>query len=200
MRVLAFDQSLNHSAAVLLKSSESGLANLIIEEQFVHRPKSTGIFRMIELRVWIEKIVEDYRPQTLIREMHNQRTYGAASGIHAINGFIDAVAFDRQFLERNSYFMIPPGVWKKLCLGKGNIAKDTAYLVHVNKFLSKNNWLEVHNEFTVLDDNIADAICLGITGHLFFRFMRGDDPMPLTKAQENIIKKNALAVMDYGKL
>jgi len=197
MNILAFDQSCTAAAAVFIESDCE--FNLHVMSSEVHRPKGSGIHRMMDLRYWFDNQVSRISPHLLIRELHNQRTWGAANQLHALAGFIDATAWEYEYIKNNRYLMIPVTTWKKFCLGKGNTAKDTAYMMKINKFFRSCEWLDANGMDPVEDDNIGDAICLAITGFIAYRCHTLKHEVDLTKIQTDALKKSD-SMFDYGSL
>ena len=195
MRILSFDQSLTAAAAVLLNETSPGV--LAVGEYFACHPSTTGIHRMMDLRVWIESCVRRSKPHMLVRELHHMRQFGAAAALQGLSVVLDMVAYEQSFLDNHHYAMIAPGTWKKFCTGKGNLKKDTAYMMHLNKFFSSTDLLITPEGDGILDDNTADAICLGITGYNARRIIGGEEVLATktaTKALENVVEK----MFDYG--
>jgi len=197
MRVLSFDQSLTATAAVLLETES--LDVLKIEQQWMCRPKSKGIYRMMEIRVWMDRIRREAGPDMLVRELHHMRQFGSAGGLQALTAILDMLAYEGSFLSDHGYAIIAPGTWKKFCLGKGNLKKDTAYLMHINRFLTSTPMLSIVPGFEVEDDNIADAICMGITGYFGRRAKLGES-VPGAKATITALKKATDNMFEYGQV
>jgi len=194
MRVLAFDQSLTATAAVLLNAHENCLS---IEEQRITRPKSAGIYRMMELRAWMDSIIRRTHPEMVVRELHHMRQFGAAGALQSLTAVLDMLAYEGNFLSLSNYAMVAPGTWKKYCLGKGNLKKDTAYLMTLNGFFQRTPLLVEKDDLQVTDDNIADAICMGITGY-FGRQAKFGRQIPGDKATINALTKASEKMFDYG--
>jgi len=193
MKILAIDQSLSAMAGVLLESDDKNRLN--IADTFVSETKLTGIYRINEHRSALEAWFA-YQPDLIVREMHNMRQHGAASALHQLSGVIDLLVHDNAFLSKDNYAIISPPTWKKLISGSGRLAKDTAYLLKLNKSLTKCKYINFTQQIN--DDNIVDAICLGVTGYLCWNikhescdFIEDDDVDFLTKS----IPK----MFDYGK-
>ena len=185
MRVLSFDQSLTATAAVLLEENSPGV--LVMGQQWMCRPKGKGIYRMMHIRAWMDSVVRECQPDMLVRELHHMRQFGAAGALQSLTAILDMIAYEGSFLEDYKYAMIAPGTWKKFCLGKGNFKKDTAYLMHLCKFFNATGFLLTEPCFEVDDDNLADAICMGITGY---------NARQLKKGQGTIAAKSALTALE----
>ena len=194
MRILAFDQSVTASAAVVLESVDS---NRITPVAYLAcKPKNTGIYRYLELKAWIEKVIKEKGCDLIAREMHHQMQHGAASQIQVVGGFIDIAAASH--LPGDWYTIIPVTVWKKFLTGKGNLAKDTAYLMTLYKSLRSTPMFVPPATLEQTDDNIADALCIGITAYAAKRARDGNFD-GITKDQAAVLKKNLDLMFDYGK-
>ena len=195
-RILAIDQSLTASAAVVLKVEPD--FTLSIEQQYVHSPKSTGIYRLMDVAQWVETLVRQCQDYILVRELHNQRQFGAANQLQQVGGYIDQVAYRSGLLDEDRYLLVTPGTWKKFCLGKGNVKKDTAYMMVLNKFFKKTPLLNVTQEIT--DDNIGDAVCLGACGYIAY-ILRRDIELHdsfVTSEQRKPLVKVLECIFNYG--
>jgi len=157
--VVAFDQSVKHSACAILQWTSTG--GFSVPDTMVFSPGVKGIAGLYEIRCWVNLILDQNATLDLVvREMHNQRQFGAATQLHAVNCIIDMQVWDHAQVGR--LLLVPSTRWKKICLGSGNVKKDTGYLMRVNKFLQKT--LRIPHEIN--DDNVADAICLAFVGIL----------------------------------
>jgi len=197
MRIVSFDQSVRATAAVVLEEVADAKFRIIHQDVFC--PKSTGIYRLSEIGAWLDQYVHEYHPDFLVRELHNQRQFGAAGQLQVIGGMIDLLAHRWPFVDSNSYAMITTGTWKKFCLGKGNLKKDTSYMIHINKFIQETKYLQVSTEYQVLDDNIGDAICMGVCGAIAKRILE-DEPAHISDSSKYVALKKCLPNMfEYGK-
>ncbi len=202
MRILSFDQSMKASAAVVFEDDgELGCLQLVGTHCLI--PETKGIFCMDEFHTWMLTVINEQQPDLLVREMHHQRTFGAASQLHGLATLLDLTALKFGLLGSCRYAIVPNTSWKKFCLGKGNFKKDTAYLIHMNKFFNTTKWigLVAGNQYCVMDDNIADAMCLGIYGyaayiHYVLESMEKTDH-ELKQYQKDALKK-ASTVFEYG--
>ena len=181
MRVLSFDQSLTHSAAVVLEQNSPGV--VVLGDEYELEPCTRGIPRVVEIYDWMNDLIEKVQPHLVAREMHHMRQYGAAGGLQAVAVSLDIIAHRRRLL-RGDYAVVSPSTWKKFCLGKGNLKKDTAYLMHINKFIATTGLLQVKPSYVVEDDNIADAICLGVCAYNAKLMMQGVE-LVATKTQQD---------------
>lgn len=194
MRVLAFDQSLTSTARVVLEESDGRLSLI---EKSVFQPKTRGIRRIVDIRYWMFMSIEGWKPHLIVRELHNQRQFGAAAALQGLAALIDVMCDELEFLKEDRYAMITAGTWKKFCVGKGNLKKDTAYLIHLNKFIKNNPFLNVHADFSVTNDNIADAICLAITGWAARKLKTGED-IKISDMQKDTLQKAIPVMFEYN--
>lgn len=189
--ILAFDQSVTSTAYALL-GEDNGKLKVMLYGTIV--PKPTGIYRLIEIQTAINKIVAEKNASMIVREMHNQVQHGAASQIISVGAMIDIASFP--YLSEKMYAIITSGSWKKLIGVKGNLKKDTAYLIHINNALKKLSFYSHEREFT--NDNIADAVCLAIAGYAAHRYRNKLD-IDLTASQVDVLEKSAESMFNYGK-
>ena len=197
MRILALDQSLTATAGVLLETNSPD--QLVLGDQYLCRPKGRGIYRMMEIRTWLDLIIGKCKPCLLVRELHSMRQFGAAGALQGLAAIMDMLAYENDYFTSSNYAMIGPGTWKKFCTGKGNLKKDTAYLMKLNKFFEETDWLLTEPGFEVANDNIADAICLGITGY-FARQLKLGEEIPTTKPTATALSKTIDQIFDYGSI
>jgi hypothetical protein len=200
MRILSFDQAVNKSCAVTLEEKQEGKLR-IVEWSNGQFGKTSGIHRLAAIRAWLQECwskCSDTGPDLLVREMHNQRQFGAASQLQVVGGMIDLMAFDSELVPKEAYAIITAGTWKKFCLGKGNLKKDTSYMLHLNKFFQNTRYLSVDGSFEVHDDNLGDAICLGICAYVAWR-IKNDLPAFVTDVSKfKHLKTNLPTVFGYG--
>ncbi|MAE81238.1 MAG: hypothetical protein CMB80_00775 [Flammeovirgaceae bacterium] len=197
MRILAFDQSVRATAAVILEEVSDG--QLSVVGQSVGRIGGSGIYRMMRLKFWIDEVFRKNDPFMVVREMHNQRQFGAAAQLQVVGAIIDQAAYENEFLDDYRYAVIPPGTWKKFCLGKGNLKKDTAYMIHINRFIQNSSHLSALPQFQVLDDNIGDAICLGVCAYVARRIAKNEPALISDASRYNQLKKVLPTLFDYGE-
>lgn len=200
MRILSFDQSITATAAVILDEVEPAKFRVISQEMCVPK-KCSGIYRMQFIREWIFRRYNDTEPTMIVRELHNQRQFGAAGQIQVVGSIIDHLALRAHLLDAGcgNYAMITAGTWKKFCVGKGNLKKDTAYMMHINKFIQSTRYLQVSPDFQVMNDNIGDAICMGVCGAICRRILL-DEPAHVSDSSKFVALKKCLPTMfDYGK-
>lgn len=193
MRYLVFDQSCTASAAVVMQRTSQGF---ILSDFALHEPKKRGIDRLTMCQAWFKKMVDTHNPDVIVRELHNQKTFGAANQLHALGAFIDMIAYGGGYLDGCRYARVPVTTWKKYCLGRGNVAKDTGYLMKINKFIKETTLIHPASKAVVENDNIGDAICMGVTAYACREVVLGQ-PILGTAAQRDVLKKAAV-LFDYA--
>lgn len=191
--ILSVDQSLTASGAVLLQECSPGRLELV--DQWTHKPKSTGIHRVVSHRNWIISLItRSNRPDYFVRELHHMRQFGAAAALQHLSALIDLIAYEDDYLEGSRFAMIGPGTWKKFVAGNGSIKKDKSY---VGKMVDA---IHAHPMFVgdvsdIKDDNIIDAICIGLTG---FAAMHGYARVADVKSYIKLME-DSTKMCDYGK-
>ena len=135
---------------------------------------------------------------SLVREMHHMRQHGAAGGLVQMSAIIDLICYQKGYLDKERYAIISPGTWKKFITGKGVLKKDTAYLVHLNKAIAAHPMVMTPDNFEIVDDNIADALCLAVTGYAARMLKRGHE-LPVSKTATTALHKVSDGMFDYGK-
>lgn len=200
MKVLALDQSVTATAYAVFETDANGRLNLLKCDAI--KVKGTGIFRIMNWLSEVENLVEMTDADILAREQHHQIQYGAASQLQELAGFLDYVAFNssRNYIGNGAYAAIPVTTWKKYLTGKGNLKKDTAYLIHINNALAKNGVMNNPNEvFT--DDNKADSIAIGITGYAMWMLKNGKSKelAAISKLDDKVLARSLETVFNYGK-
>lgn len=181
------------SGAVLLRECSPGRLELV--EQWTHRPKSTGIHRVVSHRNWmISLISRSEKPDYLAREMHHMRQFGAAAALQHLTALIDLLAYEDDYLDKGKYAMVAPGTWKKFISGNGSLKKDKSYVSTLVKSLHDHPMF-VSDVGDVKDDNIIDAICIGVTAFASITgFGRVREMKSFVKLMEDSPK-----MRDYGK-
>lgn len=192
--ILAIDQSVTHSAAVHLRH-DRGIYHL--ENQWQHDSTGKGIPRLMRFHGWAIQLMK-YAAQhhlVVVREHHTANTYGAAQQLHGLASLLDVEAAAMGHLDDDSYLMVNMGTWKKFMLGRGNFKKDTSYMLHMNKAFEK--FKRFHTPDPIADDNIGDAICIGLTAAAIVNY---DEWEPeLTKVQIDALKKLRQSAFTYGE-
>lgn len=196
MRVLAIDQSLLSTGLVILDVLSTN--KLDIHFQLKLNSKQTGIHRLNHFRNWCVGQIVKYKPDIIVRELHNQQQFGGAIALQHLSSILDLIAIDNNYLDGNRYVRVPNTSWKKLCIGKGSLKKDTTYMMHLNKFFNSQKYLTVPEDFQVLDDNLGDAICIGITGFIAYG-AKTSQPYILSHTDAlPAITKSIATMFDYG--
>lgn len=191
--ILSVDQSLTASGAVLLRECDKGKLELV--DQWAHRPKSTGIHRVVSHRNWLISLIErSDKPDYLARELHYMRQFGAAAALQHLSALIDLIAYEDDYLDDSRYATVGPGTWKKFVAGNGSIKKDKKYVktmvdaVHAHPMFQG-------DISDISDDNIIDAICIGVTAFAAIRgYARVTEMAPFIRLMEDSPK-----ICDYGK-
>lgn len=194
MRILSYDQSLKSAAAVYFETTDDG--KLVARQCYMFKPQSTGIHRLMDHRQWIENNVQ-CRPQLMAREQHHMRQHGNAGALQQLTALLDMRAYHSGLVKtKNNYAVIAPGTWKKFVAGKGNLAKDTSYMHILLKAIDDCSLLK-DVLFEIGNDDIADALCIGITAYACRRFLEGDKDMQ-PKGWKDFPEK-AANMFDHGK-
>lgn len=201
MRIIGIDQSLKATAIAIFDAIEGSVPGIRFVKSELFKPKSTGIYRLSDIDSWIRgEMLNHYQPDVLVREMHHMRQYGAAAYLHQVTTFIDLFTIDYdngRLLTDKSYFILSPSSWKKMITGKGNLKKDTAYLMTINKCISKIDW--AHDvPGSIDDDNVADAICLAMSGYIAKLAVSGQ-PLPSNVGVDSNAMKTLMNACEYGK-
>lgn len=201
MKVLALDQSVTATAYSVFDTDDSGRLNLIECDSI--KVRGTGIYRIMNWLREVEELVESRQADLLAREMHHQIQYGAASQLQELAGFLDYVAFNSAngYITGTNYAAVPVTTWKKYITGKGNLKKDTAYLVHINKALTKTGVMNNPNEVFV-DDNKADSIAIGVTAYAMWLLRHGKEQLlsSISNLDDKVLPKSLETVFNYGKI
>ena len=171
MRILAIDQSLTSAAAVRIEEVEPG--KLFVLSYDLFKPKSTGIHRLWAHYRWLENQIQ-YHPNLLAREQHHMRQFGNAAALQQLTALLDLRAYNSALMHPGGYAVIAPGSWKKYVAGKGNLAKDTNYMRLLLKAIDDCPLIEGIG-FDIPNDDVADAICIGVTAYAARRLVTGDD-------------------------
>lgn len=165
MHFIGIDQSLTGSGVCVVDAGGQ-----ILAKHYIQPKNSRGVRRLDEITRRILDIAAQYDgPLFTVREEYSYGSKGRATfSLGELGGTIDlsllraacgpaldfatAVAGDDK-TAFHAHFKIAPTTHKKLCLGKGNVAKDTAYLLTVAR----------HTGLEFERDDIADAYMLART-------------------------------------
>lgn len=170
MRILGIDQSLTSAAAVHMEEVEPG--KLVVNSYDLFQPKSTGIYRLMAHRQWLENMCFSSH-HLMAREQHHMRQYGNAAALQQLTALLDMRAYVSALVQKeHGYAVIAPGTWKKFMAGKGNLAKDTNYMRVLLKAIEDSPMVEC--TLDIPNDDVADAICIGVTAYACRRFLEGD--------------------------
>ena len=174
---------------------ECGPGQLELVDQWTHKPKCTGIHRVVSHRNWmISLISRSEKPDYLAREMHHMRQFGAAAALQHLSALIDLIAYEDDYLYDNKYAMVGPSTWKKFVVGNGSLKKDKQYVQIVRDAINTHPMF-VGDVSDIKDDNILDAICIGLTGYAATnKCARVNEIAPFVKLMEDNSK-----ICDYGK-
>jgi Holliday junction resolvasome RuvABC endonuclease subunit len=189
MKVLALDQSVTNTGYALFQEEGEKLRLIKIDNL---KPKGTGIYRFHNWVEEVDQLITNLCPDLLVRELHHQMQFGAASQLQEIAGALDLIALRKKYLDNDRYLTIGVSTWKKYFVGKGNLAKDTSYLIHLNEAFVKCKHLIPFNA-VIKNDNVADAMALGLTGYTAWKMKKGKI------ALAEPLKKSMDSIFDYGK-
>ena len=157
MKVLAIDHSSTATGVVFLECQNNSIH---INHMGVESFKSTGIYRLSDWRDKINSLISRFQPNLICRELHSLMQYGNAYQLLHIAAAFDLICHDRLYLD--NYCILPVPTWKKFVTGKGQAKKDSSYLLIMNESFRKIKHLKLDS--VIRDDNISDALSIGITG------------------------------------
>jgi Holliday junction resolvasome RuvABC endonuclease subunit len=194
VRVLAIDQSVTATGYALFE--ENGDKLKLVTTGII-KAKGTGIYRFMNWCGLVSDLLKGSKVDLFCREVHHHMQFGAASQLQELAGALDRMAFEGGFLPMQRYVTVPASTWKKFVAGKGNLSKDSAYLIHINNALRRSPYIEWDATEVIINDNLADAICLGIAGYAASK-VRTKINIPKNSPEAYLLK--SLDVMfDYGK-
>ena len=162
MILFGVDQSLSGTGITILENdreNEFWEANKIVHQEEI-RTKTTGPQRLIFIRNRIRELIEEYKPDVIAREDYAMGAVGKVFNLGELGGVVDITVRE---LSKPLY-VIPIQAWKKLLFKKGNIAKDTSYLLKFKQV----------TEYEFETDNIADSY--GIANALHWYLAIESDP------------------------
>lgn len=195
MRILSFDQSLNFTAVAVLEEAPDDKVQ--VSSAFVFRPKSTGIYRLVNVMEFMHRMIDENKPHIIAREMHNQRQFGNAGSLQAVAGVLDILAYKSGYVKDSNYYSISSGTWKKFITGKGNLKKDTAYLMKLNSSFRNCRFFNFIGD-NIEDDNIADAIGIGISAYVAHR-LRTFSLLPFDQKDLRDLRSSISGMTSYGE-
>ena len=150
MSIVGIDQSLSGTGIV-----EIGTDGSLKRSQLLGPGKLLGVRRLDFIT---EKII-DFLSEIKERFVVSREGYSFASkgrsifNLGELGGCIDLVLFRSKIPNLVEYYILPPTVVKKFCLGSGSVKKDSSYLLAVFKKL----------EIEFKNDNQADAYMIATT-------------------------------------
>lgn len=150
MAIIGIDQSLTGTGIAEI-SNEGKL----IRTKLLRPGKALGVQRLDFITQSICEFCEDVKEKFVIaREGYSFSSKGrSVFNLGELGGCIDLTLYRSSISNLFEYFIFPPTVVKKLCLGSGAVKKDTLYLLEVLK--------KTGIEFP--DDNQADAYMIAMT-------------------------------------
>jgi len=150
MAVVGIDQSLTGTGLAELTNDGVLKRNVLVKTG-----KLVGIERLDLITKTVISFCEEVDERFVIsREGYSFASKGrSVFNLGELGGCIDLSLFRSTMPNLISYYVLPPTVVKKFCLGSGSVKKDSGYLLKVyNKF---------GKEFP--DDNQADAFMIATT-------------------------------------
>jgi hypothetical protein len=111
-----------------------------------------------------------------------------------LTALIDLIAYEDEYLDEGKYAMVAPGTWKKFVCGNGSLKKDKQYVGKLAAAINDHPMF-VGDVGDIKDDNILDAISIGITAFSSISgYARVRDIQSFAKLMEDSPK-----MRDYGK-
>lgn len=168
--IFGIDQSITGTAVALINEKGKFVKGILIESGPT-REKDGASRRMYRLCYIAEQVLQFIRenagdePYTVAREDYSYGSKGQVFELGELGGVIDTTLYSSLDNQCHGHYVMPIGTWKKFCLGNGNIAKDTSYLLKVFK--------EFGIEFK--DNNVADAFMIGHTLWAMFKSAHNQD-------------------------
>lgn len=184
MAIIGIDQSLTGTGVAHVENDGT-----LFETKLLKVGKLRGIERLDFITSEICKFIDSVSERIVVaREGYSFGSTGRATfSLGELGGCIDLRLYSQKPGDIVAYYTIPPTVIKKYCLGKGNIKKDSAYLLTV--------YNKIGVEFT--DDNQADAYMIALT--LLGFLMGRNDKMTDFFEGLSIEKKEALVSSKINK-
>lgn len=184
MAVVGIDQSLTGTGVAQIENDGN-----LVRMQLLKTGKLRGVERLAhiasQLCVFLEEVGERF---VAAREGYSFGSQGRATfSLGELGGCVDLTLFNSRPGKIVEYYLIPPNVHKKYCLGSGAVKKDSSYLLTV---LNKTGL-----EFP--DDNQADAYMIATT---LLGFLMGRNPNMSTFFEGlTLPQKEALLSAKMGK-
>lgn len=150
MSVVGIDQSLSGTGIVEISHDGN-----IIRKQLLSPGKLLGVQRLDFITNKIFEFCSEIKERFIVaREGYSFASKGrSVFNLGELGGCIDLVLFRSKISNFVEYYILPPTVVKKYCLGSGSVKKDSSYLLLVYKKL----------EIEFPDDNQADAYMIAST-------------------------------------
>lgn len=150
MLTIGIDQSLTSSGVCILDFNPLKKSAAIHCMETIKSPNK-GVQRLVDIRKRVGNFLEDTSIEVFARENYAFSVQSRSTfSMGELGGVLDTLAYDRGFKASKNFYLIHNTTWKKFFLGKGNVKKDTNYLVTMNKRFGI--------EFK--DDNCADAYAI----------------------------------------
>lgn len=188
MAIIGIDQSLTGTGLAHLDNNGKMIRNTIIK---------TGKYSGIERLDFITKEIVSFCSETkerfvIAREGYSFGSRGRATfSLGELGGCVDISLYRSDLVNLVKYYVLPPNVPKKFCLGAGNIKKDSGYL------------LKVYNKFKMEfpDDNQADAFMIAYTlfGFLKASCLQSPDGAGFVDGLNLVAKEALIAVAMSNK-
>lgn len=152
MLILGLDPSLSGTGIALIDFKDGKSKIQAIETV---KTKNTGALRLIDIKKKISSYLEDPMIQAISKENYAFAAQGRATfSLGELGGIISVLACEKGFVQGKNFHVIHCTSWRKFLLGKGNLKKDTSYLMTMQKAFG----------ISFLDDNQSDAYCLAVMG------------------------------------
>jgi len=185
MSVVGIDQSLSGTGIVEISHDGN-----IIRQQLFSPGKLLEVRRLDFITNKICEFCSEIKERFVVaREGYSFASKGrSVFNLGELGGCIDLTLFRSKMPNLVEYYILPPTVVKKYCLGSGSVKKDSSYLLLVYKKLGI--------EFP--DDNQADAYMIATTLLGFKKAMclkQGLDHINFVKSLDGIKKEALLSTL-----
>lgn len=162
MLILGVDQSLSGTGIALI-DFKNGKSRIQATETV--KTKEIGIPRLIEIRKKVATYLEDTLIKAVVRENYAFAAKGRSTfSSGELGGILNVLIHEKGFIQGKNYHIIHNTSWKKFLLEKGNLKKDTNYLMEVYKKLG----------IQFSSDNESDAYCLAMMGGFIHSIKTGE--------------------------
>lgn len=188
MAIIGIDQSLTGTGLAVIDNSGN-----LVGTRIVNTAKLRGVERLAYISGKVNEFVNESGERCIAaREGYSFGSKGRATfSLGELGGCVDMGLYKERPENLVSYYMIPPTVVKKYCLGSGAAKKDSAYLLLV--------YNRTGLEFP--DDNQADAYMIALTllGFLMGRNIRMKDFFDkLTPVQKEALMSSKMGKKGSG--